>query len=440
MDSKFYDLFCVTNNNIPEDLFKQKIGTGDFLEQLIQNGSVIRTDLGIKASDTIYLEVSKNISPNRKKELHIDIINSYYLPKICEIKIVDYNDFVKSYILYINLILHYYEISEYDKAIEQLFPIAKKMYYWGMEKEVLELINKFSDEQLNQKNTFYKLYYYLFCNILSMTSEDIEYKGLVNKFLVIEEVKSIDFHLYLEMKNLEAIFYRKIPDSLSIAMKIYLNILDELNEPIISDFSYFATLGRIYLNLCFCYEYFDKEIAMGYLSLANKYLKKTDEPYEMAKFHYLSAQLLFNSNEDFPLFLESINELRSYLEKYAFPDIERNLFNLLSMVELQKNNRIDNSLKLKTRALACDLVLNDNFLISDFLDIYNIMLQHKDEYKKEISEVINEITDVLNESNFEDEILFMRAIKAFLQGDEYKDIKDKISNISLVKLFDEFVS
>jgi hypothetical protein len=438
MGSITTELFNILPYDIPEELFKQKIGTGDYLKQLQEEDSIYITGQGIRIKESFLKNHRIELAEKKKEELHLDIINNFYIPKLQNIKVVDYDDFVTYHNFYINLAYHYQQLSRYDDAIQQVSYIAKKMQYWGMKEALINFLNKLPDEKLNEESKFLKTYYNMFSMVLSGSDVSNDFQELKSKFIFLEQLKERDILLFVESKNLEGIFYRIFEKNIEKAVQIHKESIELINNQTNKENIYNTAIGRIFENLSFCYEEGNEfEKAKEAMIEAQDYLERGNDSYELAKMHFYKASFYYNSKSENLLWVPCLREINTYLEKHRFPDIERNLYNLLSRIEFERERRLNNYFKFKSHALDCDLVLYHEHFVTDFISIYNFILENKDEYKKQIVEGLKCVAGLLEEANMEDERLFIAVIEAFLNGEQYLHIKNRIRNQSLVKLFDE---
>lgn len=439
MDEFASKLFYVLPYDISEELFKQKIGTGDYLNQLQDKGYAERTDQGIRMEKSFLEKNWIKLSRDQKEALHLDIIESFYNPKLNDIHIVDYDDFVQYYKMYINLAYHYKEISRYNDAIKQIACIAKKMQYWGMKEELIELLSNFSDEELNEESRLQKTYYSLFAKVLSFSIEKDNIKELERNFKLLEQTKGNDDLLYFESKNLEGIFWRVCAKDTEKALRLHLDTIKLVDKQVKNKELYNTVFGRIFENLSFCYQQQNNtEKAEEAIEKARIYLESADDTYELAKMYFYKTFFEYNKQPEELLWVPYLNTLSMYLEKNRYPDISRNLYNLLSRIEFERSKKLENFFKFKLRAFDCDLVLYHDYFTTDFISMYNVILENKIEYKDQIVEGLKELVVFFQNTELEDERIFIELIEAYFLGKEYSNKKDLISNQSLVKLFDDF--
>ncbi len=425
---------------ISEELFKQKIGTGDRLEQMLRDGDIKKEGQYIQISKGFLEKQNIKLTEHERELLHLDIIKTFYAPKLENAEIIDYNDFIKYSDLYINLSYHYQQISKIDDALCQITPIAKKMQYWGKKELLVEILNSLDDEELSEDKGFLKAYFLLFSQMLSFNLNSNAIEDMKNKFIFLEKAKHRNFLIYLETKNLEGIFKRIFEKSPEKAIKVHNETINLIKKDEINGERINAICGKIFENLSFSYQQIDeKEEAEKNMEKAEEYLKKSGDPYELAKMYFYKVLFKYNSEPKEFSWIPCLEQFNESLKGYRFPDIERNKYNMLSRIEIEIRGNFENYFKFKSRVLNCDLVLYQDYFVTDFISIYNTILKNKDKYKKEIARGLNDIIDVLQGTNLEDEKLFIEMMTAYFNGEEYSRIKNEIKNQSLIGLFDKLV-
>lgn len=431
------ELLYILPYNIPEELFKQKIGTGDYLKELKEKDYVEISYKGICVKESFKNNNKIEISKERKDKLHNDLINEFYIPKLKEVQIIDYENLINYYILYINISYHYIQLSKYDEAFTSLTTIIKKMQYWGMRNEIVDVINQFDEKELCEENRYLKLYYDIFLNIQPFFYDSETSEDCVQQFNYLEEVKNKDLLLYLEVKNLEGIYYQLIKEDIKHAISIYKTSIDLISDK--NDLKLNLVCGKIYENLSFCYQQlYETEESIKAMDYAYEYLVNSDDPYEKAKMLYNKMAVYYNYKKPEPSWISCFGELSDSLENYRFPDIERNLSNLLSNIELSDSNNYNDYFKYKTHAMMYSRVLYQDYFAIDFMSMFNVIVNNKDSNDKDlIVEGLRYPLEFLKDIEMEDESLFIELIVSYLKKEEYMYIKKQIKNLSLLELFED---
>ena len=415
-----------------EDLFYKLIGTKELLDDFINSKQVSYTIDGIEANQKINID----ISDTEKIDLHKICVDEYYLPIISNAKIVDYNDFRKYYNDYFNLIYHLSQSNRYDEVVLYISDIASKMQYWGKKKELRRLLDNIDINKLEKNNKYLLIYYRLFTKITSFDSVDNE-DVIEKEFDYLNSAKDFNQKIYFESKNLRGIYYRIYLENIEMAIKIYKEAILEFDD---NKAELSSVYGKIYENLSFCYHSLEKiDEEKDSILNAIKYLEKSNDKYELAKM-YCYGTINYKKRNNNQMFLSSFNKLFELIKNHSFPDIERILFNFLAKIQYTEYKNVKNYFQFKTHALDCGLVLYPNYFIDDYIAIYKFIKENKKQYKDQIIEGLKYPKDLLEHTPLENEKLFLNLLSSYLKGETYTHIKDKISNQTLLQLFDDLIS
>jgi hypothetical protein len=112
----------------------------------------------------------------------------------------------------------------------------------------------------------------------------------------------------------------------------------------------------------------------------------------------------------------------------------------LAKIQYTEYKNVKNYFQFKTHALDCGLVLYPNYFIDDYIAIYKFIKENKKQYKDQIIEGLKYPMDLLEHTPLENEKLFLNLLSSYLKGETYTHIKDKISNQTLLQLFDDLIS
>ena len=438
MNKKIESLLLLLKYTIPEDLFKEKIGTGDDLNRLINEGIVEKTISGVRVNESFYEKCKHILTDGEKLKLHTEMIESFYLPKIDTASICDYNDFSNIYIYFKNLAYHYFAINKFDESMQVVEKIAKKMFYWGLKNELTSYLESLDDNTLTHRNKLLKMYYYNFTHILSSSSLEDKLAKIEDNFQLLDKIKDVDLLLYFESRNLYGIYNRVWKSNIPEAKRTYHEVIEEIKKLQGENFQFDTILGKIYENLSFCYQV-DKayEEAEELFEKAEEHLKRSQDIYELAKLYFYKTYFAESVKGDL-IWIQSFIKLNEYIDKYTLPDIERNTLKFISDVE-KKNGEIENYFKLMSKVLDCDLILDKEYFINDFVAIFNVIKEKKESNSEIIVNGINHILNFLRSTDLEDEILFFELILAYLKSENYCLIRNKIKNKSLIELFNKMI-
>lgn len=425
-----YKFLSILNYPMKEKLFKEIIGTGKELKELVDNNILI------KESEEVYkvnfksheiIEMSNNLNDEK---LHESIINEFYINNLRKEVNDDYEIFINNYLDYINLAYHYRKIHRYDEAIESIFYIAKKLVYWGYGEELLCELDNYDNNMLKDINKLWKQYYKFFCQLMK-PSEDIEETKLLEFFNTIENIVNDEtIYLYLEAKNLKGIYYMNVKYDNSTALEIFKEAMNyyknvcETNVDERIEVSY----GRILENIAICEEdRVDIQDVIKYLNQSREVFEKYENYYELTK-NYFVKVIKLNNIDDIELddMIKDFGRIKSMLEENTFPDIERNFYNLLSDIALKDNNDFEQYIEIKREVLIRDLVLYFDYFMVDWIDILKAIEEYWDDYKIEISRSLKGIEDFLLEVDMKDELHFIVGIKDMIDN---KDISVELEKI-----------
>lgn len=441
MEIKNYELLSILNYSIPENLFKEKIGTGEELRELLKEGILAECSPGYYQ---VNFDSDKIISIHDevdKKELHQEMIETYYLESIKSEINSDYPMFIDKYLDYINISYHYRELGDFDNAIENIFYIAKKLVFWGFGDELIKELDRYDPDQLNEINHLWKQYYMSFYRLIHPSGriEEIEFFNFINS---IEQQDVPEKHiLYLETKNLEGIYHKDVKNDVDKAIGIFeqsVQYFESIGNNSCKDVK--LAYARILENLALCKNDNNVKELDEYFHKAQGIFKEYDEYYELSKLYLFKLSLLTNASEvNMVHVIQEHSNLSGILEEYAFPDVERNLFNLLSNVSFMDSKNLEEYMEIKIEALTRDLVLYfDNFM-SDLIDILHMIEKVWQTQNSKIEKSIDLLLEFLAEVGLTDELYFIKGIKAcLLKEDTDKEFKN-IKNESLKEFAYEYV-
>lgn len=441
MDTKIYELLSIFKYPISDNLFKEKIGTGEELEKLLEKEILEKDKFGYYKVNFHSKEIASCNNLSNKKELHQNIIETYYLRNIDKEVNMDYSKFVGNYIDYINLSYHYRELKDFNSAIEKIFYIAKKSIFWGFGHELLIELDNYKDHELNHENFLWKQYYLSFYNFIHPAGE-INEKEFFNLIGNIEEQDLNNFYaLYLEVKNLEGIYFKQIKNDNKKAVKIFkeeVKKYEKFNKDLCKNIE--IAYGRILENLAMGIHKTNMEKSNEYFNKAKDIFKKYDENYELAKLHLFKLTLLGNDNEEnIASVIEEHDQLSTILNKYAFPDIERNLFNLRSDELFRKEKDFNGYIEMKIQALIRDTVLYFENFEMDFIDVLQRIEETLKSVDNNIEASIDLLLEFLSDAEFLDELHFVEGIKNYLSDKGTSKNFSKIKNTNLREFAYEYI-
>lgn len=431
-----YNILSILDYPITDELFKEKIGSGDDLKELVKE-RILREDWDGRYLVNFESSKIKKYSVDVDKEsIHKKIIQDYYLYNLKEDITLDYRVFSERYQDYINLSYHYRAIGEYDCAIENIFKISKKLVYWGYGDKLLEEFDKYKLEQLKvMDNNLWKQFYIFFCQLInpSLTIKEFEFFEFIK---IIEKDPIGNQNLYLEMKNLEGLYYENIKKDTSKAINIFKEVItfiedNKLNENCNAD--NYQQIKMSYARVLENSAIYGSDINLVRdnepLYKAEEIFKKYNDEYELCKLYFFKAKAKAKDCE-INDFIQECKKIKKVLNKYAFPDIERNYFNLLANFMLEDyDTDFTGYIEMKVEALTTDLLLYPKDFLFDIFDILRNIegLWRNEGYK--IAEDLDPLIEFLNKMEIEDELYFIKGIKLFLEKEredtEFEKIKDK---------------
>lgn len=441
METRIYELLSILKYPISDNLFKDKIGTGEELRDLVKAGILEIDGCGYYQVNYNSDKIIHQDSLINQKELHENIIETYYLKNINKEINSDYSIFISGYLDYINLSYHYRELGDFNSAIENIFYIAKKLTFWGFGDELLVELDKYKEHKLNVKNSLWRQYYICFCNLIGLGGE-IDADEFFDLIESIEQQDLTDFNiLYLEIKNLEGIYFKQVKNDNTKAITIFekeIKRYKELNNNLSKELR--LAYARILENLAFSINKSNVKKSNEYFAKAKEIFEEFDDNYELAKLHLLKLCLPNNDNKERMIsIINEHNKLIGILNKHNFPDIERNLFNILSEEFFTKDESFDKYMETKIQALIRDLVLYfENFEI-DFIDILHKIEETLKNGNDKIEESIDLLLKFLDEVGLIDELYFIEGIKAHLSNKDTNGKLSKISNKNLKKLAEQYI-
>ena len=425
-----------------EDFFKEKIGSGDYLNQLKELSILNVDDDGITINQNSE-EIKKIIKSNRDNEIiemHKNLIN-YYTNRISKYRFEDFNEFLQQSDECIHLSYHLRELKEFDKSIEYLFIIGKKMVFWGFSAEFLDKLEQFEDDTLSNQNHLLKCYYLLFAKIISVPQNELDLTSVNKLFETLENSVDINSNLFFEFKILKGIFTRFYKKSVDSALNIF-NDLEKNCETRLNsnDETINIIYSKILQNIAMIYSEkscFDECIKK--FKIAEQYLEKCDDLYEYTKFNLNKLIVLSANDTDNPECFICREHIDASIENSLFPDLERSYFNLISDFDYHKLDAINNYFELKSYVLLIDLRLFYGCFVADFIDLLKkIKPILKKENKEDVIIGLNTISEVLEEASCFDEQFFINALQALLMKNDTNEIVKKIKNPTLIKIFEKY--
>lgn len=430
------EILSIIGYDITEELFKEKIGIGDELKVLVDNGVLEKSYIGYRLRDKSLIPPVDNI---RKTELHMDILQTYYYKKIDQLTLLDYDDFYNNLHYFLNALYHINSLNNYDEAFKYILKIAKKMVYWGKKDVLNELLNNIPNSSLSKENILWKTYLDLFIQIVPFYNSHINEDELNNKFLLFKESKNLNKRLYCEALNLQGIFTRIYLKDLIKARSLHENVINLFENIKDLEEEDYLILGRTYENISFFYSKEESKFSTKFLEKADEYLQKTNDKYERLKLMYYKFVLDYKNGMADESLSKHVLNIENYLKDFRFPDIERNLYNTLSEYGLSRENDFESYFKIKTHVLDCDLALYQEYFISDFLRINNTIKRSIKEKKEQITDSINTLIDFLEKTQLKSECYFIKAVKCLLSNQEYDNDLNKVENEDLKRMFSFYI-
>jgi hypothetical protein len=198
--------------------------------------------------------------------------------------------------------------------------------------------------------------------------------------------------------------------------------------------------ARLLENYAMCkYGRNTNELDKG-LSKVEKIFVENKDYYELCKLHYFKALTLQGNDVNINLMLmQECDKIGKIFEEYAFPDLERNFYNLLSNLAFKETNSLENYIKLKIEALTRDLVLYFKHFMNDWIDILHKI---EDSYRNKDNDIINSMEPLITflaDVDLRDELYFINGVIKFLQGENEVLELSRIEDISLRNLANEYL-
>ncbi|MGV8147183.1 MAG: hypothetical protein ACLKAK_12060 [Alkaliphilus sp.] len=439
--SNEYKILTVLPYKISEELFKEKIGSGDDLKNLIDMEALKKYHDGYMLNDhnSMIGDIIKAVDDELKTKLHNDMSENFYKPRIKQREIIDYTDFVQKYNDYINLSYHLRELKKYDESMNTLFDIAKKLVYWGERDLLVEELKKFDSSKINDENKLWKIYYKLFAEIIGPHNRSLDLDYVNRQFKHFESCKEINAFLYIESKNLEGIFARVYEKNLEKATDIHLRLkricIDELN---LIDDRDAALYGKILQNIAFCYMDRSLDESIGFMEQAKKILKQTNDRYEVSKLHFYKLLLHYRKDPECREIIEYLKIMKECINEFTFPDIERNFYNLIAEMGFDTNKNFRDYFETKLFALDCDLALYTECFQVDLFSILFKIKENWNELRDDIIEGLDILIEFMDSTFLKDECLFFEALLNYAKGEKYIFIIDKMESEGLKAIFNDF--
>lgn len=440
MNNKKYEILSILDYPISENLFKEKIGTGEELRELQEKDILSEITPGYFMVDFDFSEINNINNVDDTKKLHQDMIDTYYLKNLDNQVNSDYPIFMKGHLEYINISYHYRALLQFDKAIENIFIIAKKLVFWGFGYELMDELNNYESDQLKDINKLWKEYYKFFFQLMHPYGdvEESEFFEFIKEVEISLKEKHI---LYFDSKNLEGIFYKNIKNDEIKAIGIFEELIKDFK--LIDDISckdMKLSYARILENLAICKKDDSIKMINEYFDEAEKIFKEYDEYYELSKLYYFKLYLLNNNEENMPYIIQEHDNLSSILMKYTFPDVERSLFNFLSNKSFIENKHFGKYMEIKIESLTRDMVLYFEYFMNDLYDILYEIEDNWGDKAIEINDGIDLLLDFLEEVELADELYFIKGIKSRLMNEDIEKEIDKIKDESLKEFAYKYIN
>lgn len=441
--SKDFKIFSVLPYKISEELFKEKVGSGDTLKNLIENKIVTYDEDKIRVNNNSeYINsLIESVSVDEKLEMHKMIIEEFYFWRVKYYKCNDYKEFMDEYESFINLAYHLRELKRYDDSIKYIFLIAKKLIFWGQKTILIDELEKFDDNQIILENKLNKYYYLLFADIIVPSNQALDLNKISKQFDEFNQLEKMNFKLYLKCKNLEGVFEKNYKNNIETTLNIYTQLIKKCKNTLkYGNKDIEVILSHILQNMAICYINTDLDKAIEIVGEAEKYISKyEDENYELLKL-ILNKLVMFRIRDTNDLdFMEYLGKFREISGDFMFPDIERRYYNLLAEMVFEDES-IEEFFELKSYVLIRDLFLYDQYFILDFVSVLNKIKPYIKNKSKQIIPGLNIISSVLEEYECMDEYMFIEALKSFIKGKGYKRNIAQINNSSLVDIFNKYIT
>lgn len=421
---------------ISEDLFKEKIGTGDELKEFENGGFLVKTGNLYELTN----KVKPSYTEEEKKGFILDLVNTYYQTKANQIVLSDFETFIENYSTFNNLAIHLFELGEFDRSIETIFKVAKKMTYWGKRYELKKWMDKFTQVNINNRNYLWRQYYSVFADLLPFYRSNIDYSIIEDVFEKHSKRNNDDVTLEIEIGNLEGIYYRIYKKDMSKAIEIhkkYLKALEYYNQ-YHKDAQQFNLLkGRLLENQAFCYFESNIDKAIEILREAESALRDANDEYELCKLYYYMIDAHSRKDPKINTILNYLDLSMESLEKLKFPDIYRSMMNLFADLEVSQDKDFNKYFRLKTSALESSRVLYEEYIIMDILSIIKTIKTYDLEYGTTIKDSMNPIIEFFKKMEYDEYYHFMLAVQDYLGGRNYYENLDQVHITNLKKLFFE---
>lgn len=440
MDFEKYKLLTILNYPVSDSLFKEKIGTGEELRELVKTKVLIDNQNEYFCVNFDSPEIKEMVLQADINLLHQDIINSYYATNIDRNVNFDYVTFIDKYRDYINLSFHHKSLGNNNDAVKCIFYIAKKLVYWGLGDLLVEELEKYTIDDVDRENYLWKQFYLFFYQLMH-PSKSIE----VNEFLkfvstIESESYSNNKELYFETKNLEGIFYNSVKNDTLRAIEIFDKLIKTLEKYNDLNKELKLIYARLIENYAICKYGSDFCVLDKELDKVEEIFAESKDFYELCKLHYFKALVLQNVEDtENVILVQEFDRIDTILDEHAFPDLERNFYNLLSNFTFKETSSLEHYLKFKIEVLTRDLVLYFNYFMNDWIDILNKI---ENRYQNEDSEIVNNLEPLINfltEIGLDDELLFINGVILFLQGKSEVSEFEKIENQDLRSFAYEYV-
>lgn len=416
------DILTEINYPITEYFFKEKLGTGDQLNSLIEKKILLEYEGNYIVNKSWKCEM--DLPKEQKRKIHIELIEKYNNGMILTDINDDFRVYSENYFYSFNLSYHYMCIGLFDDALKTIFSIAKKGIYWGFGDAIIEEIDKFVDFDEVSKEVKLRGQYYFFLNEVV---NEIEFTDInrFSKFINnIESLKnSFTDELYIECKNLEGILTLNSSGKVEESNRIYKNLINysEKHCNYIDKEIYGIVLENYVLT-----SKNDVINDLKKLDKAEEIFHGNNNYYELARLLYIKLLKLNRAEAHRIDYLRYLEQLKNILEDRFYPDIERNLFNFMSNMFSDDGDSTLAYIEFKIQALTRDFVLGYQFFVQDIVDVIEFF---DDNYYKMSSIIIDSssiLIDFLTENDYIDEMYLIKGILEYLEGNEYNEFFEKI--------------
>jgi len=333
-----------------EDFFKEKIGSGDYLKKLLDVKVLRKMSLNLYTfNEDIGFETAAD-------EDHLGFINYYEERAISKYTGYDYDTLFNKYHFNLNIAYHYFEIGRYDEGIKYIIYIAKKVIYWGFEKELYDLCEAIN---LSSRDDYLSYYIKLLISLLTNRSYDIQIPIEMNK-------NNITDFLYNNIQNLFGIHYAN-NDKRDKAIIIYDQMIDELKD------SDLLSLGIAYENQ-FILKNFDTDCVQSIELIDNAIdcFNKCEDIYELlkAKLYKMKIKYKFGDYEE-----NELIDIRKSLDVNFFPDLDYEYYKFKSQLNPDGILNINEYFELKVKTMTLCLLLEKDYS-EEFIEILIRLLKY----------------------------------------------------------------